>query len=487
MPGYGAIMMVIQHNLAAMNANRQLNIVTQTQAQAMEKLSSGYRVNRAADDAAGLSISEKMRRQIRGLTQASLNAKDGISMVQIADGAMAEVHDMLQRGNELAVKAANGTLSPEDRSYIQQELDQIKQEINAIQEKTTFNELYVLKGEGYIPSGQLIHTGTLPSWVGVDPASDSAGIMASTFVTQVEYTDINDVVKTTDIRHAATPIDFSGVNASNVNELVGNGFYCTCCTCDSHYSIRFTEGSGSSVEQSGMQYVYNIGIDGITNGADLVQAIINGADAGNPNNHYTMLAADPGNPATLMIYDDRSKDPENVTKPADWKAWGFWRKQQYDTEPRGGLGLFGKGVTTESDGNPIRSKLVLQIGSEGTPGNQMEIELPYIDTQTCHIADADLSTQDLALQAVGMFKEGIYFVSNERSRMGAYQNRLEHTVKNLDNVIENTTAAESQIRDTDMAKHMVLFSNYNILSQAGQSMLAQANQSQQAVLSLLGQ
>ena len=327
MPGYGAIMMVIQHNLAAMNANRQLNIVTQTQAQAMEKLSSGYRVNRAADDAAGLSISEKMRRQIRGLTQASLNAKDGISMVQIADGAMAEVHDMLQRGNELAVKAANGTLSPEDRSYIQQELDQIKQEINAIQEKTTFNELYVLKGEGYIPSGQLIHTGTLPSWVGVDPASDSAGIMASTFVTQVEYTDINDVVKTTDIRHAATPIDFSGVNASNVNELVGNGFYCTCCTCDSHYSIRFTEGSGSSVEQSGMQYVYNIGIDGITNGADLVQAIINGADAGNPNNHYTMLAADPGNPSTLMIYDDRSKDPENVTKPADWKAWGFWRKQ----------------------------------------------------------------------------------------------------------------------------------------------------------------
>ena len=136
---------------------------------------------------------------------------------------------------------------------------------------------------------------------------------------------------------------------------------------------------------------------------------------------------------------------------------------------------------------PIRSKLVLQIGSEGTPGNQMEIELPYIDTQTCHIADADLSTQDLALQAVGMFKEGIYFVSNERSRMGAYQNRLEHTVKNLDNVIENTTAAESQIRDTDMAKHMVLFSNYNILSQAGQSMLAQANQSKQAVLSLLGQ
>ena len=138
--------MVIQHNIAGMNANRQLNIITGLQAKSSEKLSSGYRINRAADDAAGLAISEKMRRQIRGLTQASANAQDGISLVQVADGGMAEVHDMLQRGNELAVKAANGTLTDDDRSYIQQEIDQIKAEIDAINGKTTFNEIYVLRG-----------------------------------------------------------------------------------------------------------------------------------------------------------------------------------------------------------------------------------------------------------------------------------------------------------------------------------------------------
>lgn len=139
--------MVIQHNQLAMNANRMLGITNKKQASTTEKLSSGYRVNRAADDAAGLAISEKMRRQIRGLTQASANAQDGISMVQIADGAMAEVHEMLHRGTELSVKAANGTLTDDDRSYIQQEISQLKKEIDGISERTTFNEIQVLKGK----------------------------------------------------------------------------------------------------------------------------------------------------------------------------------------------------------------------------------------------------------------------------------------------------------------------------------------------------
>ena len=141
--------MVVQHNLAAMNANRMFLNNDRKKAKVTEKLSSGYRINRAADDAAGLAISEKMRRQIRGLTQASKNAQDGISMVQIADGAMAEVHEMLHRGTELSIKAANGTLTDEDRSYIQREIEQLKSEIDGIAERTNFNEIQVLKGKDF--------------------------------------------------------------------------------------------------------------------------------------------------------------------------------------------------------------------------------------------------------------------------------------------------------------------------------------------------
>ena len=159
--------MVIQHNLSAMNTNRMLNLNNKKKATLTEKLSSGYRINRAADDAAGLAISEKMRRQIRGLTQASANAQDGISMVQIADGAMAEVQDMLHRGTELSIKAANGTLTDEDRSYIQKEIAQIKEEINGIGNRTTFNEIQVLKGKDILPidtTSNVVIKGSMPAW-----------------------------------------------------------------------------------------------------------------------------------------------------------------------------------------------------------------------------------------------------------------------------------------------------------------------------------
>ena len=138
--------MVVQHNITAMNSNRMLNVTTSAQAKSTEKLSSGYKVNRAADDAAGLSISEKMRRQIRGLTQASANAEDGISCVQTAEGALNEVQDMLQRMNELAVKGENGTLTTTDRSYIQSEIRQLMSEVDRVQSTTTFNEMNLLDG-----------------------------------------------------------------------------------------------------------------------------------------------------------------------------------------------------------------------------------------------------------------------------------------------------------------------------------------------------
>jgi len=274
--------MVVQHNVTAMNANRQLGITTGIQAKSSEKLSSGYKINRAADDAAGLAISEKMRRQVRGLTQASANAQDGISAVQTAEGALNEVHDMLQRMSELATKASNDTLQSTDREYIQQEINALSTEIDRTGSVTEFNNQKLLDGS------------------------------------------------------------FSGKK--------------------------------------------------------------------------------------------------------------------------------------------------LQVGSESSSENQIEINISSMTASGLNVNALNVtgSSGSNARGVIDTVKAALQSVSEQRSDLGAIQNRLEHTIKNLDNVVENTTAAESQIRDTDMAKEMVKYSNNNILAQAGQSMLAQANQSNQGVLSLLG-
>ena len=270
--------MVVQHNMRAMNSNRMLNVNTSSQAKSTEKLSSGYKINRAADDAAGLSISEKMRRQIRGLTRASLNAQDGISCAQTAEGAMNEIHDMLQRMNELAVQAANGTNTTVDAGYLDQEVTQLEEEIDRVATTTSFNKQNLLDG---------------------------------TFST------------------------------------------------------------------------------------------------------------------------------------------------------------------------------TLQIGAE--QGHTLTIDGSKIDCQTATILGGgiDISDPTTAANAISTIESAINSVSEARSYLGAIQNRLEHTVNNLDNVVENTTAAESRIRDTDMATEMVKYSNLNILAQAGQAMLAQSNTANQGVLSLL--
>jgi flagellin len=274
--------MVVQHNLTAMNSNRMLGLTTASQAKSTEKLSSGYKINRAADDAAGLAISEKMRRQIRGLTQASANAQDGISCVQTAEGALNEVHDMLQRMNELAVKAANGTNQSEDRDYIQSEVDALVSEIDRVATTTTFNEKMLLDGS------------------------------------------------------------FSGVE--------------------------------------------------------------------------------------------------------------------------------------------------LQVGAEAKSGNQISLSITAMDATGLKVSGLKVDGEDgtKGKDAISTIKNAIKILNKQRSDLGAVQNRLEHTINNLDNVVENTTSAESAIRDTDMATEMVKYSNANILAQAGQAMLAQANQSNQGVLSLLG-
>ena len=271
--------MVVQHNLTAMNSNRMLGLTTKTQAKSTEKLSSGYKINRAADDAAGLAISEKMRRQVRGLTQASANAQDGISAVQTAEGALNEVHDMLQRMNELAVKSANGTNQNEDKNYIQAEVANLITEIDRVAATTTFNEKALLNGT---------------------------------------FTDVD-----------------------------------------------------------------------------------------------------------------------------------------------------------------------LQVGAESATDNQIKLTIASMDASGLGIDAVDVGSTGDAKDAIDTIKTAVKTLNNQRSNLGAIQNRLEHTINNLDNVVENTQSAESQIRDTDMATEMVKYSNNNILAQAGQAMLAQSNQANQGVLSLL--
>ncbi len=309
--------MVVQHNLTAMNSNRMLGVNTNTQAKSTEKLSSGYKINRAADDAAGLSISEKMRRQIRGLTQASANAQDGISCVQTAEGALNEVHDMLQRMNELAVKGENGTLSSVDQSYIQAEVKQLMTEIDRVATTTTFNEQNLLDGTF---TGKGLQVGA------------EAG------------QHINISIAKMDMDTLATRADKAKLSWVSVNPK--------------------------------------------TNATSAVE----------------FKAAD-------------------VVK--DFKAYNADKKETFATQ-----------------------------------------------------------RQFASLNA--FVKNALQTVSLQRSELGAVQNRLEHTISNLDNVVENTTSAESQIRDTNMATEMVKYYNNQILAQAGQAMLAQANQANQGVLSLLG-
>lgn len=527
--------MMIQHNIEAMNANRQLNITRGSLTRSARNLSSGYKINVAADDAAGLSISEKMRRQIRGLTKATENSEDGISMVQVADGALAEVHDMLDRCIELSVQAANGTNSDADRAKIQDEIDQIVREIDAIKDRTKFNEIYVLKGEVTHEMQQvgteIANEGTMPSWVrcdALDSAQGGKGVLSERYEKTYEYetrhtttSGASGTVTTTSITqvkvgHPAAGMDFSAYDGSAAKraDLYGMGFNTTCCTCFNYYSVEFTTGTAVSVDTSQGAYIYKLGIDNISSASGLIDAVIKLTENGNPAGHFTKLEKDANNQGKLWVYDNRSMDAQPALEAGgrwlDWKGSGAgsWNRRP---NPASNSGLFGGGVMRsravyeqgKRHENP--SQLALQVGTDA--GNWMCMNMAAISSYALGIDKVDVrggytleekttvdakgnvktemikvSGADRAIRAFNAAKD---IVSTNRSRLGAYQNRLEHTVGNLENIVENTTAAESQIRDTDMAKEMVQYSNKNILLQAGQSMLSQSNQSKQGILSLL--
>lgn len=475
--------MVVQHNLTAMNSNRMLGLTTASQAKSTEKLSSGYKINRAADDAAGLSISEKMRKQIRGLTQASLNAQDGISAVQTAEGALTEVHDMLQRMNELAVKASNGTNSEDDRSYIQNEIDQLVTEIDRVSTTTKFNETYLLQGNarGTVSATQADQTvDSKLADVKLNAAAGSELVAGDVVLGKVTAEVENN-------QGGALIGNLSGSVLNALNDAKAGKI-----------TITQQQDAGKNVDQ----YQVKGGADGTTVVATLTQAQlkkmgVNITDGG-------------AGVAGEMVIQLKWNQTEQKDLQAGLSIDAAADKVTADKLKASGLKVGDEVKVTikaEQDattGNTVTKlkaydnayvpdalNVSLHVGADSSNDNKIEMSIESMSSKSLGLVDEDgkllVDGKDStnADKAIDTIAQAIQKVSTQRSALGAVQNRLEHTVNNLDNVVENTTSAESQIRDTDMATEMVKYSNNNILSQAGQAMLAQANQSNQGVLSLL--
>ena len=465
--------MVVQHNMQAMNANRMLNITTGAQSKSTEKLSSGYRINRAADDAAGLTISEKMRKQIRGLDQASTNAQDGVSSVQTAEGALTEVHSMLQRMNELAVQAANGTNSKEsDRQAIQDEIDQLTTEIDRVAETTKFNEIYLLKGDN-------------ASTKNVYMKGHDAGLKGALTDSAKSATFVMDTLKAGDKYKIAGKEYTIGSSKTEITTAI-NAF----ATADNEITIdgiSYTYKDANGGKAAGW---YKDGDQ--TNGTAIVVAdtVKGGSKASVNGKDYTAMTDQDAN--------DIDDDDSSVITAAEAK-----KKIKAELLAANSIGTV-NGDATVSDGADAAGKTTytitkgyatvadtlsfnLHVGADADMTNKITVDIDVMNSANLGVKGLNVTdaTGTAATYAVDAISDAIAKVSSQRSALGAVQNRLEHTIDNLDNIVENTTTAESRIRDTDMAEEMVQYSKNNIHAQAGQSMLAQANQSTQGVLSLL--
>ncbi len=648
--------MVVQHNMQAMNANRMLNVTTGQQAKSTEKLSSGYRINRAADDAAGLTISEKMRKQIRGLDQASTNAQDGVSAVQTAEGALTEVHSMLQRMNELAVQASNGTNAESDRQAIQDEISQLTTEIDRVAETTKFNETYLLKGntsgtssakyvnahdaglagklvdngdgtakftlnkaledgdkvtiagteytigsttasaDGY---GKLADLGNKVLSVGdsvtyqnagndvtatlVDKIANGTGIYAAGDTIKIDGTEYTIHATDTSLTGNQLSIDDAnklvaealqnGKEASITSKAAKTGIYAAGAAIDvkivSSLSNTATSKEISSLDAGGtagsavkasefatkagttlaaghtvtikgqstvvtaeepaaMKTVKDV-VKQLQNGdkvkmgaagtaleiadktdvgagkytIDDVLALLNDQDivefdinATNQESKNALAAAGLKTGIKYTAVETKvATDEQNVLSVKD-----AYKMMAEELEKASSVGTDkGSEATVKADNSgsftitkgsvEVKDSLAigLHVGADADMTNKITVNIESMSAAGLGIKGINVSDDSgvAATYAIDAIADAVAKVSSQRSALGAVQNRLEHTIDNLDNVVENTTSAESRIRDTDMAEEMVNYSKNNILAQAGQSMLAQANQSTQGVLSLL--
>ena len=515
--------MVVQHNMQAANANRMLGITSGAQAKSTEKLSSGYKINRAADDAAGLTISEKMRKQIRGLDKASSNAQDGVSSVQTAEGALTEVHSMLQRMNELAVQAANGTNSKDtDRKAIQDEIDQLNTEIDRVAETTKFNEIYLLKGDdGEKTVNMKAHDaglkgtmtdngdGTATFTMAALNDGDTVSIGGKNYTIGPSKADADKLVvapgagepdkkltigdKTFVLKADANKVyDETGTNQVFVKTADGS----TGATAFST-GAELTTTSQFKNDQNTAKNNTAVTID------NLKDYIKDGVKVSDGTTTLTVL--NDAKDATGAAGNDGVDDNDNslITKK---KAYELAAKELLaanqigDTEgsAKVGVGNVGTAVSLTNGTGTFQIQtgsakvantlsFSLHVGADADMTNKITVDIDTMNSANLGIKGLNVTDKNgsAATYAIDAISDAISKVSSQRSALGAVQNRLEHTIDNLDNISENTSSAESRIRDTDMAKEMVNYSKNNILAQAGQSMLAQANQSNQGVLSLL--
>ena len=435
-----------------------LNVTTSAQSKSTEKLSSGYRINRAADDAAGLTISEKMRKQIKGLDRASTNAEDGVSAVQTAEGALTEVHSMLQRMNELATQSANGTNSSTDRQAIQDEIDQLSTEIDRVSETTKFNETYLLKGQNgttdkYMKAHDAGFAGTLAD--GDKTATFSMKIKAgeSLKIGGTDYDVYADGSGVTDLQASVKALD-----ANKTVEIDGTTYTVVA--------------KGGTVDATKNQLEATTIAAKIKAGAKVK---VDTADA--------VTAVDTTKATSISVTNATDKVKEQLKAANDIGAVDGKSTVTAGTATADGTVEFTiqKGHATVADTLSFN----LHVGADADSTNKITVDIDAMSSAGLGIKGINVSTEQNATYSIDAIADAISQVSSQRSALGAVQNRLEHTINNLDNVVENTTSAESRIRDTDMAEEMVNYSKNNILAQAGQSMLAQANQSNQGVLSLL--
>jgi flagellin len=541
--------------MSAMNANRQLGITTSAQSKSTEKLSSGYRINRAADDAAGLSISEKMRSQIRGLNQASTNAQDGISLIQTAEGALNESHSILQRMRELSVQSANGTETDDDREAVQDEIEQLQEELTRISETTEFNTMNLLDGslagpQGVSTSGNTTigsQVATLKSATATIAGGDASSLDPDTSFTKETLNidgaiiEVNWANLSSDDKSALT-IDWTAntsteaaVKAASIMEDTINQAIDDSGLGVSHISIKATDAnnfkitSGSEGVDSKIIADYAAAANGLT-GSSVIGTVLN-ADTTDINKAGTTNYSGEAVAATELFYMEIDGQSMVVTPSAaiasgatmatvattlqtslndaidtfntSRDALDQLKYVTVDVSDDGRLVVnsesgiasfsdFGTGEAVEKlglDASSTKSSanggMTLQIGAN--EGQTMNFGIEDMSAAALGVdgGKVDLSTQTGAEKATTTIDAAIKKVSKVRGQLGAIQNRLEHTIANLDTAAENTQTAESRIRDVDMASEMVEYSKNNILAQAGQSMLAQANQSNQGVLSLL--
>lgn len=557
--------MVVQHNLNAINANNKMNINVSGTKKATEKLSSGYQINRAGDNAAGLAISEKMRSQIRGLSQATKNANDGISLIQTAEGGLNETHSILQRMRELAVQSANGTYQDDtDREAIQLEVDALKSEIDRIASSTEYNGMKLLDGSlggtttgttdfgaryGVLISANTFVDGAnnkLKENLSLEGATLTSSVNGVTVTLKDTASGVGGENAQWDATGTTLTINLKAgqsYSQSQINDLIKNATMAKADAAGTPQAstpadVELKLKSGVFTFQKAETFKTSAGVRATSDDTDLVEYLINGTDQNDgyadtikfTSNNYgedtrklkiaTDVAAGKEWVATTTANNEGTgikdgeftlhlatgveyteEDIQNLLKQA---GLDYTVTLTDSKTPDGDKSFYAQKVVAEADATAIEigktttgaglgsdkltgtgKGLTFQIGANGVEDQRVTLSVGDMSSTSIGVGGADVSTQDAANKAIDMVDAAVKKVSMQRAGLGALQNRLEYTVNNLTTTNENLTAAESQIRDTDMATEMINYTKNNILQQASQAMLAQANQQPQAILQLL--